>query len=766
MSLYLGRTKVSTSHAVVPNDKTVITNEQVEELSKSAFTRTGFNNSKTISSIINSLNKKWWINREHQIEIGDNNIIWTRPEGWPDLDSLNLSMSGDDYIYMTYDNTRGRAGIALHVEKVNNGANIEVVLGHIINGTYVVDETIVGSNNNYVRWLTNEDYDYPVVRVTGDIKYCYSYNVTNNGATQTNRQQPIIERIAWVPHIISLAGSGAWGSYLLERDKVANGNGSTLTSLYSAWSYCYNLYDLDISELYTPNCTNMDSTFTRLGKITSLDLRHFDVSKVTTFSSIFNTCRHLRTLDLRGWNTAKVTNFNYMFVDCRSLNDLRGAWDFNTSSATTMIQMFQNCWSLSEIHPENYVINKVTTLNSFFTGCYQITSLDLSKWRPEKVINFGGMFSDCWNLKYINFNGWSTTGVITTVASMFAQCRSLTNIDISWLHLTSACTSIGSMFNGCYSLTKIDIPNDWDVSGISSGNYTAYQFFQNCYSLKTITGIANWNFQFTNSLSSMFSGCWSLETVDVSNWNVSTVTSLSGMFYNCWSLKTIDISKWRATNTTNLANMFDYCYSLENIDISNLNPGQFTTMSAMFRYCINLTSIGDISRWDTSKCTNFANAFQDCHSLSSLPDISNWDFSAATTTVSMFQGLFSIKEIILDNINLPECTNISGMFSYCYNLKKVHMTGWNIPKVTATSAGAFLGYCISLVDVVISIPFIVNHSFYYDDSLSHESCLNILNNLPTVTTRRTLALMNSNINRLTAAEKQIATDKNWTLSNS
>jgi hypothetical protein len=43
--------------------------------------------------------------------------------------------------------------------------------------------------------------------------------------------------------------------------------------------------------------------------------------------------------------------------------------------------------------------------------------------------------------------------------------------------------------------------------------------------------------------------------------------------------------------------------------------------------------------------------------------------------------------------------------------------------------------------------------------------MTILNNLPTVTTRRTLNLMNQNINRLTAEEKQIATDKNWVLAN-
>ena len=109
---------------------------------------------------------------------------WVRPQGWPDLDGLNLQMEGDDFIYMTYDNTGGKAAIALHAEKVTNGQNISVTMGHISNGEYIVDETISGTSNNYLRWLTSSDADYPVVRVTGDIKVCYTYGVSLDGATQ------------------------------------------------------------------------------------------------------------------------------------------------------------------------------------------------------------------------------------------------------------------------------------------------------------------------------------------------------------------------------------------------------------------------------------------------------------------------------------------------------------------------------------------------------------------------------------------------------
>lgn len=755
----------STIDEMSENNTIAIQPEEYAALQDGITHRLGRPDQRTIQQMINDLKKDFYINRQPNLTVGPVSRTWVRPQDWPDLDSLNLTMEGDDFIYMTY-GCYGTTAITFHIETANRQpATLDI--GHITNGTYITDETYsINHNTNFVKWMDGYS-GYLVLRVTGQIAQCSTYQVTRDGQTQTFRQCPILERIAWVPHLIRFCGSSqGWGTYFIERDKVANGDGTTLTSMYCAWSYARNLQDLDITGLRTPNVTNMDSAFCGTNFLYSLDLRHLDVSKVTTFTNMCYECRQLRTLDLTGWNTSNATTFTQMFYGCRSLYDLRGAWNFNTDKATNIAGMFNTCFSLPEIHVENYNVSNVTNINSIFNECHAITSLDLSNWRLTKVQIINSMFANCRNLKSINFNGWTTTGILTNISSLFSGCYSLKSVDISWLHVTNSCTSIGSLFYYCYSLEEINFPNDWDVSGLSSGNYTAYNMFTNCMCLKKITGIKNWNFQLSNSLSSMFSGCWSLEELDVSNWNVSTVTNLSSMFANCWSLKNLNISNWYAPNTTNVASMFDYCYSLEEIDITNLKPGAVTSMASMFRWCYNLRSFGNISDWDTSACTAFNNVFQDCESLKEFPNMSNWDFSAATTTNAMFQGCMSIKEITWDNLSLPNCTNVGSMFAYCYRLEKVHMIGWSIPKVTSTSASTFLGYCTSLKHITIDIPFTVNLSFYYDDCLTHQSCLNIINSLPTVATKRTLALMNSNINRLTAAEKLIITNKNWTLSNS
>ena len=46
-----------------------------------------------------------------------------------------------------------------------------------------------------------------------------------------------------------------------------------------------------------------------------------------------------------------------------------------------------------------------------------------------------------------------------------------------------------------------------------------------------------------------------------------------------------------------------------------------TNMSSMFEWCSSLSSLPDISKWNTNNVTNMSFIFYDCSKLSSLPDI-------------------------------------------------------------------------------------------------------------------------------------------------
>ena len=72
------------------------------------------------------------------------------------------------------------------------------------------------------------------------------------------------------------------------------------------------------------------------------------------------------------------------------------------------------------------------------------------------------------------------------------------------------------------------------------------------------------------------------------------------MFYNCSSLSSLpDISKW---NTNNLIYSF-----------------------LMFTKCISLISMPDISKWNSQNHKEMNSIFSDCTLLLYIPDISKWN---------------------------------------------------------------------------------------------------------------------------------------------
>ena len=54
-------------------------------------------------------------------------------------------------------------------------------------------------------------------------------------------------------------------------------------------------------------------------------------------------------------------------------------------------------------------------------------------------------------------------------------------------------------------------------------------------------------------------------------------------------------------------------------------------MDYMFAYCKSLSSLPDISKFDTEKITTMCGIFYFCSSLSTLPDISKWNIQMLLT---------------------------------------------------------------------------------------------------------------------------------------
>ena len=76
----------------------------------------------------------------------------------------------------------------------------------------------------------------------------------------------------------------------------------------------------------------------------------------------------------------------------------------------------------------------------------------------------------------------------------------------------------------------------------------------------------------------------------------------------------------------------------EKIEIKLKGINNITNMSCLFHKCNSLSSLTDISKWNTSNVTNMICMFNGCKLLSSLPDISKWNTSNVTDMRWMFDG--------------------------------------------------------------------------------------------------------------------------------
>ena len=136
---------------------------------------------------------------------------------------------------------------------------------------------------------------------------------------------------------------------------ISTGNGKVyLTSGESLFSEFVSLQNLDLSNVYTDDVTNMHGMFAGCLSLTNLNLTNFNTTKVTDMSFMFSASDSsnyignslpeatLQKLDLTNFNTSKVTDMSYMFDTLKNLTTIYTSNTFTTSSVADSSYMFYN----------------------------------------------------------------------------------------------------------------------------------------------------------------------------------------------------------------------------------------------------------------------------------------------------------------------------------------------------------------------------------------------------------------------------------------
>ena len=197
-------------------------------------------------------------------------------------------------------------------------------------------------------------------------------------------------------------------------------------------------------------------------------------------------------------------------------------------------------------------------------------------------------------------------------------------------------------------------------------------FFYNCTSLETISGLEYLNTANITDMGSMFQDCYNLKSLDLTKFDTKNVSSMYFMFYNCPNLTSLDLTNFNTKNVKNMNGMFGDCTHLTSLDITNFNTAKVTNMGNMFLGCSNLTSL-DLTNFNTAKVTDMHGMFNGCSALISL-DLTNFN----TAEVRNMNGMFNMLDksstalttiYVSDNFVTTNVQDGKNMFKNCTKLK-------------------------------------------------------------------------------------------------
>ena len=198
------------------------------------------------------------------------------------------------------------------------------------------------------------------------------------------------------------------------------------------------------------------------------------------------------------------------------------------------------------------------------------------------------------------------------------------------------------------------------------------EFFYNCTSLETISGLEYLNTANITDMSSMFQNCYNLKSLDFTNFDTKNVSNMYFMFYNCPNLTSLDLTDFNTKNVKNMYGMFGDCSNLNSLDITNFNTAKVTDMGNMFLGCSNLTSL-DLTNFNTAKVTDMHGMFKGCSALTSL-DLTNFNTAEVRDMNCMFYMLDESSTALTtiyvsDNFVTTNVQNGENMFKNCTKLK-------------------------------------------------------------------------------------------------
>lgn len=235
-----------------------------------------------------------------------------------------------------------------------------------------------------------------------------------------------------------------------------------------------NMSILGVVGNYTGEPQTYYSTLNKSGSGTSCGILNciIDIPPTTVITNGYGTFSTLAYLKrVPDLDYSSLKDCTYMFQKCSRMTDTSGAVNFKSITKATF--MFQNS-GITSLDCSTWDVSNADNFNQFCNNCQSLVTVNLSNWQNEKGMGVTGLFWQCSNLKNIIANNARVR--ITGSSTMCIYCKNLVEADFSWMYNTGN-INISEMFSGCNSLQKLDIRN-LDMTLITTSSYYENTFYR------------------------------------------------------------------------------------------------------------------------------------------------------------------------------------------------------------------------------------------------------------------------------------------------
>ena len=465
-------------------------------------------------------------------------------------------------------------------------------------------------------------------------------------------------------------------------------------------------------------------------------LEYLNTAKVTDMGKMFHGCSALTSLDLTNFNTANVEFMDNMFEGCSALESLN-LTNFNTENVTDMSWMFYGCSALKSLDLTNFNTAKVTYMNNMFEGCSALTTIYASdKFDTDNVSNGSDMFTGCKSLKDYSDSKTDHTYANCGPDGYFTPVFDYAEFDNATGTLTFRRGL--SKPEGAYDLNEGNIKPGWltqkedikkvvfDASFANARPTSCCKWFDGCQKLTEIKGIENLNTQNVTDMSSMFSDCQKLTSLNVTNFNTAKVSDMSYMFMGCSALTGIFASnKFVTDQVIDGSDMFSGCDKLigaieydgskSDHTYANYDNGYFSPEGGFPAYAVfdggtrTLTFGRGLSKpagaYDLNEGNNEPGWLTQKENIYKVVFDASFANARPTSCYYWFSGCSKLTDIEgIENLNTENVTNMNSMFDRCSALTSLDLTNFNTAKVSDMSY-MFMG-CSALTTIFVSDKFV------------------------------------------------------------